>query len=157
MFYLEKFQKINVYHLENFFIFIIKEKSRRRFFESGKTSRCESRDFSHEEKNVPRFFTLLYYKNNLLSNKITTGLVSCSRKFKTKWGGLCAKQKWNCGLEKSKMKLRPYVLLSRVNKEKRASRIGDSFSSTLGTVRWIRPRYRSCASSRPCPVQSHPS
>lgn len=56
MFYLEKFQKINVYRLENFFIFIIKEKSRRRFFESGKTSRYPSRDFSHEEKRCPAIF-----------------------------------------------------------------------------------------------------
>ena len=66
MFYLEKFQKINVYRLENFFIFIIKEKSRRRFFESGKTSRYSSRDFSFQQANpacglYPLFISFLVY------------------------------------------------------------------------------------------------
>ena len=67
-------------------------------------------------------------------------------------------------LEKSKMKLRPYIIrkvitIFRKQKKKSLPR-RRLFLFNIGhfvPVRWIRPRCRSCASSRPCPVQSHPS
>lgn len=80
MFYLEKFQKINVYYLENFFIFIIKENRDGDFLNQVKHRDIHLAIFLTKKKDVPRFFTLLYHKNNLLSNKITTGLVSCFHK-----------------------------------------------------------------------------
>lgn len=62
MFYLEKFQKINIYHLENFFIFIIKVKSRRRFFGSGKNIAIFiSRFFFPTGKSRLRVIPFIYF------------------------------------------------------------------------------------------------